>query len=194
MVTPPEKAKDEPTYLEIYFEKGTPAKINGEILNAVDIIDTLNKIGGENGIGIADIVENRLVGMKSRGIYETPAGTLLYAAHKKLESVTLDKYTYQYKKLVSAQYGELVYNGLWFTAVREAIDAFVDKTQENVTGTVKLKLYKGNIKPCSVDTEYALYDEGISSFGDSELYSHKDAEGFINLFGLPCKIKALKNF
>lgn len=194
MVTPPEKAKDEPTYLEIYFEKGAPVKINGEFLNPVDIIDKLNTIGGENGIGIADIIENRLVGMKSRGIYETPAGTLLYAAHKKLESVTLDKYTYQYKKLVSAQYGELVYNGLWFTALREAIDAFVDKTQENVTGTVKLKLYKGNIKPCSVDTEYALYDEGISSFGESELYSHKDAEGFINLFGLPCKIKALKNF
>ncbi|MBW9148256.1 argininosuccinate synthase [Clostridium sp. CM028] len=193
MVTPPEKAKDEPTYVEIYFEKGIATKIDGIELEPIDIASTLNKIGGENGIGVIDIVENRLVGMKSRGIYETPGGTVLYAAHKELEEITLDKDTLHFKYLVSQKYGELVYNGLWFSAMREALDAFVDKTQETVTGTVKLKLYKGNIMSAGKESPNALYDAGISSFGASDLYDHKDAEGFINLFSLPSKIKAYKN-
>lgn len=192
-VTSPEKAKDEATYVEIYFEKGVPTKVNGKELNPVDIITVLNKIGAENGIGVVDIVENRLVGMKSRGVYETPAGTILYEAHRELERLTLDKLTYHYKQGIAHKYGEIVYDGLWFTTLREALDAFVDTTQENVTGTVKLKLYKGNVMNAGIFTENALYDETISSFGASELYSHKDAEGFIRLFGLPYKIKALKN-
>ncbi|MBZ9607752.1 argininosuccinate synthase [Clostridium estertheticum] len=193
MVTPPEKAKDEPTYVEIYFEKGIATKINGIELEPIDVVSTLNKIGGENGIGVIDIVENRLVGMKSRGIYETPGGAVLYAAHKELEEITLDKDTLHFKYLVSQKYGELVYNGLWFSTMREALDAFVDKTQETVTGTVKLKLYKGNIMSAGKESPNALYDAGISSFGASDLYDHKDAEGFINLFSLPSKIKAYKN-
>ncbi len=193
MVTPPERAKDEPTYVEIYFEKGIATKIDGIELEPIDIVSTLNKIGGENGIGVIDIVENRLVGMKSRGIYETPGGTVLYAAHKELEEITLDKDTLHFKYLVSQKYGELVYNGLWFSAMREALDAFVDKTQETVTGTVKLKRYKGNIMSAGKESPNALYDAGISSFGASDLYDHKDAEGFINLFSLPSKIKAYKN-
>jgi len=193
MVTPPEKAKDEATYVELYFEEGVVKKVDGKELNAVDIVKTLNKIGGENGIGVIDLVENRLVGMKSRGIYETPGGTIIYAAHKELEEITLDKETLQYKMTMSQKYGEIVYNGLWFTAIREALDAFINKTQEKVTGTVKLKLYKGNIMVAGKESPYALYDEGISSFGASDLYDHKDAEGFINLFSLPSKIKAMKN-
>ena len=193
MTTPPEKAKDAPTYVEIYFEKGIAKKVNGEELDPIDIVTVLNKIGGENGIGVIDLVENRLVGMKSRGIYETPGGTVLYAAHKELEEITLDKDTLHFKYLVSQKYGELVYDGLWFTTMREALDEFVDKTQETVTGTVKLKLYKGNVMVSGKDSAYALYDEGISSFGASDLYDHKDSEGFINLFSLPSKIKAYKN-
>lgn len=190
MTTPPEKAKDEVTYVEVYFEEGIPKKLNGEDIAPVELIEILNKIGGENGIGIIDIIENRLVGMKSRGVYETPGGTILYAAHKELERLTLDKQTFHYKQMVSQKYGELVYDGLWFTPLREALDAFVDSTQKNVTGSVKLKLYKGNVMVAGIDTPYALYDESISSFGASS-YSHKDAEGFINLFGLPLKIKAM---
>lgn len=190
MTTPPEKAKDEVTYVEVYFEQGIPTKLNGEKIAPVALIEILNKIGGENGIGIIDIIENRLVGMKSRGVYETPGGTILYAAHKELERLTLDKQTFHYKQMVSQKYGELVYDGLWFTPLKEALDAFVDSTQKNVTGSVKLKLYKGNVMVAGVDTPYALYDESISSFGASS-YSHKDAEGFINLFGLPLKIKAM---
>ncbi|MBP1743991.1 MAG: Argininosuccinate synthase [Firmicutes bacterium] len=191
MTTPPELAKDEVTFVDFYFEKGILKKINGEEMNPVAMVELLNKIGGENGIGIIDIVENRLVGMKSRGVYETPGGTLIYAAHKELERLTIDKNTFHYKQQVAIKYGELVYDGLWFTPLKEALDAFVDATQKNVTGTVKLKLYKGNIMVAGVDTPYALYDESISSFGASELYSHKDAEGFINLFGLPSKIAAM---
>ncbi|SKA86524.1 argininosuccinate synthase [Clostridium sp. USBA 49] len=191
MVTPPEKAKDEPTYVEIYFEQGVPKKVNGKELAPVELIKTLNTIAGENGVGIADIIENRLVGMKSRGVYETPAGTLLLAAHREIEQAILDKQTYHFKQIVAQKYAEIVYDGVWFSTIREALDAFIDKTQENVTGTVKLKLYKGNIIPAGVDTIYALYDKGISSFGESELYSHKDSEGFINLFGLPYRIKAM---
>jgi len=193
MVTPPEKAKDEPTYVEIYFEKGVAKKIDGKELEPIDMVTVLNKIGGENGIGVIDLVENRLVGMKSRGIYETPGGTVLYAAHKELEEITLDKDTLHFKYLVSQKYGQLVYDGLWFTTMREALDALVDKTQETVTGTVKLKLYKGNIMVAGKESPNALYDEAISSFGASDLYDHKDAEGFINLFSLPSKIKAYKN-
>jgi argininosuccinate synthase len=190
MTTPPEKAKDEATYVEVYFEQGIPKKLNGEDIAPVALIEVLNQIGGDNGIGVIDIIENRLVGMKSRGVYETPGGTILYAAHKELERLTLDKNTFHYKQMVSQKYGELVYEGLWFTPLKEALDAFVDVTQKNVTGSVKLKLYKGNIMVAGVDTPYALYDESISSFGASS-YSHKDAEGFINLFGLPLKIKAM---
>ncbi|NOH15319.1 argininosuccinate synthase [Clostridium cochlearium] len=192
IVTPPEKAKDEPTYVEIYFNRGVPEKVNGKELSPVELLETLNKIAGENGVGVVDIVENRLVGMKSRGVYETPGGTVLYEAHKALETLTLDKLTLHCKQQLAQKYGEIAYDGLWFTTLREALDAFVDKTQENVTGTVKLKLYKGNIMNAGIDTKNALYDEGISSFGASELYSHKDAEGFIKLFSLPSKIKALK--
>jgi argininosuccinate synthase len=193
MTTPPEKAKDEVSYVEIYFEKGEPKKLDGKEISPVELIEVLNKIGGENGIGIIDIVENRLVGMKSRGVYETPAGTILYAAHKELERLTLDKLTLHFKSIVAQKYGELVYDGLWFTTLKDALDGFIDVTQENVTGSVKLKLYKGNIMVAGIDTKYALYDEAISSFGASELYNHKDAEGFINLFALPSKINALKN-
>ncbi|MCM1988375.1 argininosuccinate synthase [Oceanirhabdus seepicola] len=192
MTISPEKAKDEASYVEIYFEKGMAKKIDGIELSPVDIVKTLNKIGGENGIGVIDIVENRLVGMKSRGVYETPGGTILYAAHKELEYITLDKDTLQYKQMISLKYAELVYNGLWFTTLKESLDGFINKTQETVTGTVKLKLYKGNIMVAGMESPYALYDEGISSFGASDLYDHKDAEGFINLFSLPSKIKALK--
>lgn len=193
MVVPPEKAKDEVTYVSISFKSGVPCKVNGEELSPVKLMETLNKIAGENGIGVEDLVENRLVGMKSRGVYETPGGTVLYEAHTQLEFLTVEKYSFQYKQILAHKYSELVYDGLWFTTLREALDAFVDKTQENVTGTVKLKLYKGNIKVAGIDSEYALYDEGISSFGASDLYSHKDAEGFINLFSLPSKIKAMKH-
>jgi argininosuccinate synthase len=149
-------------------------------------------VAGENGIGVVDLVENRLVGMKSRGVYETPGGTLLYEAHAQLERLTVDKDAYHYKQVLALKYSELVYDGLWFTTTREALDAFVDTVEENVTGTVKLKLYKGNMKVSSVESENALYDEGISSFGASDLYDHKDAQGFINLFSLPSKIKAMK--
>lgn len=187
-----EEACDIPEYLEIYFEKGEPKKINGEELSPVEIIKTLNNLGAKHGIGVIDILENRLVGMKSRGIYETPGGTILYEAHNILESATLDKEAIHYKQVVAHKYSELLYNGLWFTTLKDALDAFINVTQENVTGTVKVKLYKGNIKPAGIFTENALYDESISSFGDSELYDHKDAAGFINLFTLPLKIKTLR--
>jgi len=193
MTTPPEKAKDEPTYVEIYFEQGIPKKIDGKELSPVEIIETLNKLGGENGIGVIDLLENRLVGMKSRGVYETPGGTILMAAHKELEYLTLDRDTLQYKQLISQKYAQLTYDGLWFSTLKEGLDAFVDKTQETVTGNVKLKLYKGNMMIAGMDSPYALYDEGISSFGESDLYDHKDAAGFINLFSLPFKIKSMMN-
>jgi argininosuccinate synthase len=191
MVIPPEKVEDKVNYVEIYFEKGIPTKVNGVEMKPVEMVELLNKIGGENGIGIIDIIENRLVGMKSRGVYETPGGTILYSAHDELERLTIDKQTYHYKQLIAHKYGELVYDGLWFSQIREALDAFVDVTQQNVTGSVKLKLYKGNMIVSSVDTPYALYDKGISSFGASELYDQKDSAGFINLFALPSKINAM---
>ncbi|MCX7695252.1 MAG: argininosuccinate synthase [Caloramator sp.] len=191
IVSPLEKAKDEPDYIEVVFEKGEVKSVDG-ICDLVEIIEYLNKLGGEHGIGIVDILENRLVGMKSRGVYETPAGTILYAAHRELEYAVLDKETLHYKEILVHKYAEVVYNGLWFTTIREALDAFIDITQKNVTGKVKLKLFKGNVIPYGVFTDNALYDKEISSFGFSELYNHKDAEGFIKLFGLPVKIKALK--
>ena len=189
----PEDACDTPEYVKIYFEKGVPKKVNNEELSPVELLETLDKLGCKHGIGIVEILENRLVGMKSRGIYETPGGEILYAAHNYLESATLDKDSLHLKQRLSLEYADLIYNGKWYSTACAAITAFMDKTQENVTGSVKLKLYKGNIKPAGIFTEHALYDESISSFGDSELYDHKDAEGFINLFTLPLKINAMKD-
>lgn len=187
----PEQAPDEPTYLELSFEKGIPVALNGEKMTGVTLIKTLNKIGGQNGIGIIDIVENRLVGMKSRGVYETPGGTILYHAHQALETLCLDKDTQHYKQSVAIKFAELVYNGLWYTPLREALSAFVDETQKTVTGEVKLKLYKGNITNVSLTSPYSLYSEEFASFGEDDVYDHQDAEGFINLFGLPITVKAL---
>lgn len=186
----PEMAPDKPTYVELEFVKGTPVALNGEKMKVADIIWKLNKLGGENGIGIIDIVENRLVGMKCRGIYETPGGTILYYAHQVMETLCLDKATAHMKEQLAVTYAELVYNGQWFTPLKKALDAFVETTQENVTGKVKLKLYKGNMINASVSSPYSLYSENIATFGESD-YNQKDAEGFINLFGLPIKVKAL---
>jgi argininosuccinate synthase len=190
----PEQAPDKAEYVTIHFEKGIPTQVNGKKMNAVDLVWELNKIGGRNGIGIIDIVENRLVGMKSRGVYETPGGTILYEAHELLESITLDKQTMHFKRSVADKFAELVYDGLWYTQLREALSAFVDQTQEVVTGDVKLKLYKGNIIPASLTSPNSLWNEEIASFGDDEgAYNQADAAGFINLFGLPIKVQALLN-
>ncbi len=186
----PEQAPDKPSYVEIEFEKGIPLAVDGVKMKAADIIWKLNEIGGANGIGIIDIVENRLVGMKCRGVYETPGGTILYYAHQVLETLCLDKQTAHLKDQLSITYGELVYNGQWFTPLRKALDAFVDVTQEKVSGKVKLKLYKGNMINSSVTSPYSLYSENIATFGESD-YNQKDAEGFINLFGLPIKVQAM---
>jgi len=191
LMVPPEKAPDKPTYVEIYFEKGIPKKVNGVEYSPVQLIEVLNKLGGENGIGIADMVENRLVGMKSRGVYETPGGTILYAAHRELELLCLDRDTLHYKDMVAQRFAELVYYGQWYTPLREAISAFVDVTQETVTGTVRMKLYKGNCMPAGAKSDYSLYSEELSTFGRDAVYNQKDAEGFINLFGLPMKVRAL---
>ena len=187
----PEQAPDKPTYVTIHFEKGIPTALNGETMDGVKLIKTLNKIGGENGIGLYDIVENRLVGMKSRGVYETPGGTILYHAHDVLETICLDKETQHYKAGLAQKYADIVYNGQWYTPLREAMDAFVDKTQETCTGDVKLKLYKGNIINAGVTSPYTLYSEDFASFGEDDVYDQKDSAGFINLFGLPIKVKAL---
>lgn len=189
----PEDACDTPEYVEIYFKQGVPKKVNNEELSPIELLETLDKLGCKHGIGIVEILENRLVGMKSRGIYETPGGEILYAAHNYLESATLDKDSLHLKQRLSLEYADLIYNGKWYSKACSAITAFMNETQENVTGSVKLKLYKGNIKPAGIFTENALYDESISSFGNSELYDHKDAEGFINLFTLPLKINAMKD-
>ena len=188
---PPEKAPDTPTYIELEFEKGVPVKLNGEKMEPLALVKKLNEIGGANGIGIDDIVENRLVGMKSRGVYETPGGTILYAAHKELEYLCLDKQTLHYKMEVANKFAELVYDGLWFTPLREALSAFVDSTQETVTGTVRMKLYKGNCTPAGAKSPYSLYDEDIATFSEDEVYDQKDSAGFINLFGLPIKVRAM---
>ena len=189
----PEQAPDKATYVTISFEKGNPVAIDGEKMDAVAIVKKLNQLGGENGIGIVDLVENRLVGMKSRGVYETPGGTILYHAHNKLEELTLDRDTYHYKQQVALRFAELVYFGQWFTPLRQALSAFVDSTQETVTGDVKLKLYKGNIIDAGVTSPYSLYDEDIATFDEDEVYNQKDSAGFINLFGLPIKVQAKKN-
>ncbi|NLM42804.1 MAG: argininosuccinate synthase [Clostridiales bacterium] len=191
MTTPPEKAPDKPTYVEIGFKKGIPVSLNGTYYDGVTLLEKLNKIGGENGIGIVDMVENRLVGMKSRGVYETPGGTLLYVAHKELEYLTLDRNTMQFKEMVAQKYSQLVYDGLWFTPLKEALDAFVDSTQECVTGTVRLKLYKGSCTNAGTKSPYSLYNQDYATFGEDDVYNQQDAQGFINLFGLPLTVRAL---
>jgi argininosuccinate synthase len=187
----PEQAPDKAAYVEISFEKGVPVAVDGQKLGAVELLEKLNDLGAANGIGIADITENRLVGMKSRGVYETPGGTILFYAHRELEYLTLDRATMHYKEQVAVRYGELVYDGMWFSPLREALDAFVDATQQTVTGVVRLKLYKGNVMSAGAKSPYSLYHEGFVTFGRDEVYNQKDAEGFINLFGLPLKIRAL---
>ena len=187
-------APDEPTYVIIEFEQGKPVAIDGVKMSAKNIILKLNELGGKNGIGLLDIVENRLVGMKCRGVYETPGGTILYKAHEALETICLDKMTLHEKQKLSITFAELVYNGQWFTPLREALSAFVDKTQEHVTGKVRLKLYKGNIIKAGIWSDWSLYGEAIATFGESDTdYDQKDALGFINLFGLPIKVQALVN-
>ena len=187
----PEKAPDKPTYVTISFEKGVPVAIDGVKMKGSDIVAKLNELGGANGIGIADIVENRLVGMKSRGVSETPGGTILYHAHEVLETLCLDKETMHFKQHVAVKFADLVYNGQWFTPLREALSAFVDSTQQTVTGDVKLKLYKGNIINAGVTSPYSLYDEDIATFAEDDVYDQKDSAGFINLFGLPIKVQAM---
>ena len=186
----PIDAPDKPTYVTLDFEKGVPTAIDGEKLSAKDIIYKLNKLGGENGIGLLDIVENRLVGMKCRGVYETPGGAILYFAHNYLETLCLDKMTAHKKQELSITFAELVYNGLWFTPLREALSAFVDKTQENVTGNVKIKLYNGNMIKAGAWSDYSLYSEEIATFGEDNVYNQADSAGFISLYGLPVKVKA----
>ena len=187
----PIEAPEEPEYVEIDFRQGVPVGINGTEYPPVELIEKLNEIAGRHGIGRQDIVENRLVGMKSRGVYETPAGTLLYTAHKDLESLVLDRDTMRLKEMLAPKYAELVYYGQWFTPLREALDAFVEVTQRNVTGTVRLKLYKGSCWVVGRRSPYTLYREDFATFGEDDVYNQKDAEGFINLFGLPLKVWSL---
>ena len=189
----PLQAPDKPTYITLDFDKGVPTKFNGEAMSAKEIILKLNEVGGANGIGLLDIVENRLVGMKCRGVYETPGGAILYFAHNYLETICLDKATAHKKQELAITFADLVYNGQWFTPLREALSAFVDKTQETVTGKVKLKLYKGNIIKAGVWSDYSLYSEEIATFGEDDCYDQKDSAGFINLYGLPIKVQALVN-
>ncbi len=187
----PEKAPDKPTYITLTFEKGVPVALNGEKMNGIDLITALNKIGGENGIGIIDMVENRLVGMKSRGVYETPGGTILYKAHADLEEITIDKETQHFKYQVSQKLADILYNGQWYTPLTKALLAFIDETQKTVNGDVKLKLYKGNIMGAGMTSPDTLYSEQTASFGEDEDYNQMDSQGFINLYGLPIKVKAL---
>jgi argininosuccinate synthase len=192
MVTKPlTQAPDKVSYVEIEFEQGIPVAVDGQKLSPVDLMTRLNELGSLNGIGVTDLLENRLVGMKSRGVYETPGGTILYQAHSELEHLTLDRMTLHYKDLVAQRYAELIYDGVWFHPLREALDAFVDITQRTVTGKVRLKLYKGNCVPAGVWSPYSLYNAAYATFGEEEVYNQKDAEGFINLFGLPLKVQAL---
>ena len=189
----PEQAPDKPEFLTIDFEKGVPVAINGQGYDPVALIFKLNEIAGRHGVGRVDIVENRLVGMKSRGVYETPAGTVLYEAHHALETITLDRDTLHYKQMVAGRYAELVYFGQWFTPLRQALDAFIDQTQQHVTGLVKLKLFKGSVQTVARKSPYSLYQENLATFGADQVYNQKDAEGFINLFGLPLKVQASLN-
>jgi argininosuccinate synthase len=191
MTVPPEKAPAKPEYVEIDFEKGIPTAVNGKKLDGVSLIKTLNKIGGSHGVGLEDLVENRVVGMKSRGVYETPGGSILYYAHRELEHICLDRQTYAFKQQIGQKLGEVIYGGLWFTPLREALSAFVDATQETVSGRVRLKLYKGSIRAAGVTSPYSLYHAGIASFTTGELYNHADAKGFIRLYGLPVLVRSL---
>ena len=193
LMNTPENAPDEAEYVEIDFEGGIPVSINGEKLSPLKLVEKANELGGKHGVGIADMVENRLVGMKSRGVYETPGGTILYAAIKELEYLCLDRQTMHYKELIASKYAELVYDGLWFTPLKESLDAFVNEAMKNVTGTVRLKLYKGQATPAGAKSPYSLYSEELATFEEDEVYNHKDAEGFINLFGLSLKVKALND-
>ena len=188
----PEQAPDAPEYVTIDFEKGIPVAVNGEKMDGVALIETLNQLGGKHGVGILDMVENRLVGMKSRGVYETPGGSILYFAHEMLEQLCLDKNTQHMKQKLALDFADLVYNGLWYTPLREALSAFVDKTQETVTGTVKVKLYKGNITGAGMTSPYSLYDEEIATFGEDAVYDQADSAGFIALYGLPIAVQAMK--
>lgn len=189
----PEAAPDEPELVELTFQKGNPVKLNGKALSPASLIEALNMIGGKHGVGRVDLVENRLVGMKSHGVYETPGGTILLAAHRELESIALDRDTLHYKDIVAQRYAELVYNGQWFTPLREALDAFFEKTQEHVTGKVRLKLYKGNVIPVGRQSQYSLYREDFATFGQDSVYDQSDAAGFITLFGLPMKVAAMRD-
>jgi argininosuccinate synthase len=191
MTVTPEKAPNKPEYIEIEFEKGIPVSLNGKKMEGVQLINALNKIGGANGIGIVDLVENRVVGMKSRGIYETPGGTILYYAHQELEHLCLDRQTYSFKQQVSLKLSELIYGGLWFTPLREALCAFVDSTQQTVSGKVRLKLYKGSINSAGVTSANSLYNTSLASFTTGELFNHADAKGFIKLYGLPVLVRSL---
>ena len=190
--TTPEKAPDEGEYVTMTFEKGVPTSVNGKKMKVADIIATLNELGGKHGIGIIDIVENRVVGMKSRGVYETPGGTILYEAHQQLEELILDRETTALKLEMGNKFAQIVYEGKWFTPLREAVQAFIESTQQYVTGEVKFKLYKGNIIKAGTTSPYSLYNESIASFTTGDLYDHHDAEGFINLFGLSTKVRAMK--
>ena len=191
IITSPEKAPDQPTYVEIEFDKGTPIAVNGRRMAPVELVEKVNQLAAVNGVGVADMVENRLVGIKSRGVYETPGGTVLYEAHRALESITLDRDTAHYKRLIGEKYAEMVYNGVWYSPLREALDAFVTKTQEYVSGTARTKLYKGNCNAAGMKSKYSLYNQDFATFETDEVYNQKDAEGFINLFGLPLKVRAL---
>jgi argininosuccinate synthase len=191
MTIPPEKAPDKAVYVEIEFEKGIPTAVNGKKMDGVSLIYELNKLGGAHGVGLVDLVENRVVGMKSRGVYETPGGSILYYAHSELEHICLDRQTYSFKQTVSDKLAELIYGGFWFTPLREALSAFVDSTQDRVSGAVRLKLYKGGISSAGVSSPYSLYNAGLASFTTGELYNHADAKGFIRLYGLPVLVRAL---
>jgi argininosuccinate synthase len=191
MSVPPEKAPDTPEYVEIEFEKGIPVAVNNKKMDGVSLIYALNKLGGAHGVGLVDLVENRVVGMKSRGVYETPGGSILYYAHAELEHICLDRQTYSFKQIVGGKLGELIYGGFWFTPLREALNAFVDSTQSRVSGKARLKLYKGGISPAGVTSPLSLYNENLASFTTGELYNHADAKGFIRLYGLPVLVRAL---
>ncbi|NLO22566.1 MAG: argininosuccinate synthase [Syntrophomonadaceae bacterium] len=191
LTVPPEQAPDKPSYVEVGFEKGVPVSLDGKPYGPVELLSKLNRLGGANGVGIVSMVENRLVGMKSRGVYETPGGTILYRAHEELERLTLDRRTLQFKEIVALKYAELVYDGYWFSKLKYALDALVEETQKTVTGRVRIKLYKGSCNAVAATSPYSLHDQELATFSDDETYSHKDAAGFINLFGLPLKVQAL---
>ena len=188
---PPEQAPDKPTYVEIGFKEGEPVSLDGKPYGPVELLSELNRLGGANGVGIVSMVENRLVGMKSRGVYECPGGTVLFTAHRELENLVLDRRTFHFKEQVAVLYAELVYDGNWYSKLKTALDAFINETQKNATGTVRMKLYKGSCTAAGVKSPYSLYRHDLATFGADEIYSQKDAEGFINLFGLPLKVQAL---